>query len=102
KDFKKDQIGLLNSKLAYPRKGGPAGVQRYIDNFFTSSIISKEQKEKAEALVARGMDNSVIEFDTVINQMLIYMQQWNIPQDNPFYVKLMEVATEAQAHRMGG
>lgn len=102
KDFKKDQIGLLNLKLAYPRKGGPAGVQRYIDNFFTSKKISKEQKEKAESLVARGMDNTVIEFDTVINQMLIYMQQWKIPQDNPFYVKLMEVATEAQAHRMGG
>ncbi|MDF2662618.1 MAG: hypothetical protein K0Q94_5409 [Paenibacillus sp.] len=102
KDFTKEQTGLLNSKLAYPRKGGPAGVQRYIDNFYTSKKITKEQKEKAESLVARGMDNTVIEFDTVMNQMLIYMQQWKIPQDNAFYAKLMEVATEAQAHRMGG
>lgn len=48
------------------------------------------------------MDNTVIEFDTVMNQMLIYMQQWKIPQDNAFYAKLMEVAAEAQEHRMGG
>ncbi|MDF2662638.1 MAG: hypothetical protein K0Q94_5429 [Paenibacillus sp.] len=102
KDFTKEQVRLLNSKLAYPRKGGPAGVQRYIDSFYTSKKITREQKEKAEALVARGMDNTVIEFDTVINQMLIYMQQWKTPQDNAFYAKLMEVATEAQAHRMGG
>jgi len=31
----------------------------------------------------------------VVNQCLIYMQQWNIAQNNAFYVKLMQVAQDA-------
>ncbi|GAA3401300.1 hypothetical protein ACFFNY_14330 [Paenibacillus hodogayensis] len=100
--FTGEQIGLLNSKLEYPRKYGGDGVRRYIGSFFTAKKITAEEKVKFEGLVEKGMDNSVIEFDTVINQMLIYMQQWKVPQDNPFYEKLRSVAEDAYAHRTGG
>lgn len=99
--FKKEQADLLRMKLDYPRKGGSGGVLKYVSSFFQSKKITQEEKEQAEALVARGMDNTVIEFDTVINQMLIYMHQWKIPQDNPFYVLLQSVAQDAYDHRMG-
>lgn len=99
--FDKEQADLLRMKLEYPRKGGSGGVLKYVSSFFQSKKITREEKEKAEALVAKGMDNTVIEFDTVINQMLIYMHQWKIPQDNPFYVLLQTVAQDAYDHRMG-
>ncbi|MCY9661676.1 hypothetical protein P5G65_07635 [Paenibacillus chondroitinus] len=99
--FSQEQLSLLNMKLEYPRKGGPGGVQRYITNFFQSKKITAQEKQKAESLVNKGMDNTVIEFDTVINQMLIYMHQWKIAMDNPFYKLLRTVAEDAYNYRMG-
>jgi hypothetical protein len=89
-------------KLEYPRKGGTSGVQRYISSFFDSKKITVQEKEKAESYVNKGMDNTVIEFDTVINQMLIYMHQWKIDRENPFYKLLYTVAEDAYAHRQKG
>ncbi|MGQ7885935.1 hypothetical protein [Paenibacillus sp. WC2504] len=100
-EFSQEQLSLLNMKLEYPRKGGPGGVQRYITNFFQSNKITAQEKQKAESLVNKGMDNTVIEFDTVINQMLIYMHQWKIALENPFYKLLRAVAEDAYNHRMG-
>jgi hypothetical protein len=47
----------------------------------------------------QGINNSLIEFDTVINQMMIYMHLWEIPQDDAFYAKLTEIAQEAYDYR---
>lgn len=99
--FSKAQLDLLNMKLAYPRQGGASGVQRYVSSFFESKKITLADKQRAEYLIDKGMDNTVIEFDTVINQMLIYMQLWKINSDNPFYELLRTVAEEAYDHRMG-
>ena len=99
--FTKNQLDLLNMKLAYPRKDGASGIQRYVTNFYQGKKITLEDKLRVESLINKGMDNTVIEFDTVINQMLIYMQLWKIDSDNPFYVLLRTVAEKAYDHRMG-
>ncbi len=44
--------------------------------------------------------NSVlIEYDSVMNQLLIYMHMWQIPQVNPFYARLLVIANEAYQDR---
>lgn len=44
--------------------------------------------------------NSVlVEYDSVLNQMLIYMHIWQIPENDPFYKKLREFAEEAYQDR---
>jgi hypothetical protein len=47
------------------------------------------------ALAAPRQSSVFIEYETVMNQMLIYMHQWGIPAHNPFYTKLRQVAQDA-------
>ena len=51
------------------------------------------------AASAPGQSSVFIEYDSVINQMLIYMHKWNIPPANPFYDKLRLVAAGAYDSR---
>ena len=41
------------------------------------------------------------EFDTVINQCLVYMASWSIPENDKFYQHLRQVATEAYQETRG-
>ena len=49
----------------------------------------------AAAGAAPGQSSVFIEYETVMNQMLIYMHQWGILGNNPFYTKLSQVAQDA-------
>ncbi|MHB1929848.1 MAG: hypothetical protein ACYDEN_09440 [Acidimicrobiales bacterium] len=44
-------------------------------------------------------NNTLIEFDTVSNQMMFLMTEWGVAPANPFYVVLKRVAREAFTHR---
>lgn len=43
---------------------------------------------------------TMIEYDTVINQIMIYLHIWNIPQNNAFYVMLRNAAHEVYNQRI--
>jgi hypothetical protein len=38
---------------------------------------------------------TIVEYDTVINQIMVYMHIWDMPQNNAFYTKLRDAAQEA-------
>jgi hypothetical protein len=71
------------------------------------SVIGQTKRAKADtydadrqimmtaAAAAPGQSSVFIEYETVMNQMLIYMYQWGIPNNNPFYTKLRQVAQDA-------
>jgi hypothetical protein len=46
-----------------------------------------------------GVNNTIIEFDTVINQMMYLMTAWKVDPENEFYKKLREIAEEAYNYR---
>lgn len=80
----------------YPYKRAKGDVGRYIARFKTELGPSHSRFMN---LVARGMNNTVIEFDTVINQMMIYVLLRAIPENNAFYRRLRVVAQEAHDYR---
>ncbi|MEM7797614.1 MAG: hypothetical protein AAF633_00365 [Chloroflexota bacterium] len=97
--FDGDQKNLLFSKIKYPYDGYKGDITRYIKP--VNIDPESELAERIRNLAAQGLNNTVIEFDTVINQMMMYMNQWKVPNDNEFYVKLKAVAQEAYNHRNG-
>ena len=41
----------------------------------------------------------MVEYDTVLNQMLVYLELWGISSDNAFYVRLRRAAQAALDYR---
>jgi hypothetical protein len=37
----------------------------------------------------------LVEYDSVMNQVLLYLHLWQIPEQNQFYTRLREIAREA-------
>lgn len=97
-DFSGAQIQLLNGKLAYPVRGKNS-LQSYADTFFKKGDLPKDKYDRVCELVKAGANNTLIEFDTVINQMWFLMQDWKIPPTNAFVKLLKDVAQEAHDHR---
>ena len=97
KTFSNEQKLLLRNKLQYPAKGAKSNITRYLK----PNIIPNNHPlvPRIKIMATQGLNNCVIEFDTVINQMMIYMHLWKIPEDNAFYKKLRTVAQEAYNYR---
>lgn len=53
---------------------------------------------KPEILMNSG---TLVEYDSVMNQILMYLHQWQVPQESPLYSKVIEAAQEAQDRRTG-
>ena len=95
--FDGNQKMLLNNKITYPYDGSKGDITRYIKpaNIDITSPLALRIKN----LATQGLNNTVIEFDTVINQMMMYMHEWQVPATNPFYARLKVIAQEAYTHR---
>ncbi len=106
--FSKRQLDQISEKLAY-------GAGRTLLGFYaveTNGIKDEDPREKlqddkkdlfmdienrcierAGGLEGFKVYGSVfMEYDTTINQMLLWCHDWNIPQDNPLYTALAEAA----------
>jgi len=49
-----------------------------------------------------GMKSPHLEYDTVVNQMLVWCHFWNVSGESAFLTELQQVATEALAERQAG
>lgn len=95
--FNAGQKSLLNNKIDYPYGKEKGDIGRYLTSM--AGKIPAALRDRLQGLLPRGINNTLIEFDTVINQMMVYMHLWEIPQADPFYAKLREIAQEAYDYR---
>jgi hypothetical protein len=95
--FNDSQKSLLRNKITYPYGPEKGDIGRYLNSM--KDKIPAPLRLRLQGLLPQGINNSLIEFDTVINQMMIYMHLWEIPQDDAFYAKLTEIAQEAYDYR---
>jgi hypothetical protein len=95
--FSAKQKALIKDKLDYAIQDK---LGLYVARFHEAKKIDRPTADKLMAVRnAIPENNTLIEYDSVVNQCLIYMQQWNIPQTDPFYVKLIQVAQDAYNER---
>jgi hypothetical protein len=90
---------MLKEKLVYGAQ--PHKLEMYANSFEKAGKISAAQKERLVrwGQAAGDASGTLVEYDTVLNQMLIYLHMWRTSQDNPFYVKLRAVAKAAYDRR---
>ena len=94
------QYAVLMEKTKYPVEGRHT-LASYANTFLNNDTWRAEHTRMLD-LQARGANNTLVEFDTVINQMLYMMQAWNVPNDNAFYTTLSTIAEEAYNLRQAG
>jgi hypothetical protein len=80
-------------------KGGPtAATAGQKGDFYEGEVTP--MTAVVNALQAAHLPTSLlVEYDTVINQILVYLHLWQVPQGNALYVKLLEIGQEASAER---
>ncbi|MFG2536992.1 hypothetical protein ACGFU4_17245 [Streptomyces sp. NPDC048511] len=95
-DFQRD---MLEEKLVYGAQ--PEKLEQYASSFEKARKITAAQKERLVGWgkAAGSASGTLVEYDTVLNQMLIYLHMWQTSQDNPFYVRLRAAAQAAYARR---
>lgn len=98
-EFDDFQQGMLEEKLVYGAQ--PHKLERYADSFERAGKITTAQKERLVGWgkAAGDASGALVEYDTVLNQMLIYLHMWQTSQDNPFYVRLRAAAQAAYNRR---
>ncbi|MFC9120815.1 hypothetical protein ACFTXO_13590 [Streptomyces sp. NPDC057067] len=91
-DFQRD---MLKEKLVYGAQ--PLKLELYASSFEKAGKITAAQKERLVGwgTAAGNASGTLVEYDTVLNQMLIYLHMWRTDQDNPFYVLLRKAAQAA-------
>ncbi|MFD5347242.1 hypothetical protein ACFWJY_26625 [Streptomyces anulatus] len=93
--FSDFQQRMLEEKLGY---GGESGkLKKYADSFAAAGKITPEQQAQLTAwdAAAGQASGTLVEYDTVINQMLVYLHLWETDQNHPFYVELRAAAQVA-------
>ena len=98
-EFDDFQRSLLEEKLVYGAQ--PQKLERYAVAFEQADKITPEQRERliGWGKAAGDASGTLVEYDTVINQMLIYLHMWETSQDNAFYVRLRAAAQVAYNRR---
>lgn len=96
-----DQRDLFGKKLKY---AGEKSLLKYAADFRVRDLIdvpTYNQLRQIDALTA-GNSGLLVEYDTVINQLLIYLHMWGVPQDSPLYVEVLRVAEQQRQERLAG
>lgn len=98
-EFDDFQQSMLDEKLVYGAQ--PEKLEQYASSFEKAGKITAAQKERLVGWgkAAGNASGTLVEYDTVLNQMLIYLHMWQISQDNPFYVRLRAAAQAAYDRR---
>ncbi|MCS7061544.1 MAG: DUF4157 domain-containing protein [Anaerolineae bacterium] len=96
KQWSPGQYRVLEEKTDYPvNDSGKNTLRSYAEAFKKKGDLAQTDYDRIITLAAQGANNTLIEFDTVINQMMFLMTAWNVPKENKFYAKLREVAQQA-------
>ncbi|WP_411111459.1 hypothetical protein [Streptomyces sp. c-19] len=90
------QRQLIDNKIDYLTKPGQLG--KYVGGFKTQLLA--ENPEKAQALTELAKEEmhtsaSLVEYDTVLTQLLVYLHAWQVPHAHPFHQRV-RVLAEAQ------
>lgn len=92
------QQDLIENKIAYTTRSGR--MLSYIGSFKAQlkSEVGEEQFKELEEVAMEEMEDSatLVEYDTVLTQLLVYLHSWEVPENHPFY---KEVRRLAQAQR---
>jgi hypothetical protein len=97
KTFSNPQRNKITEQLNY------ALSQDKMENYMNIATKDKTPESIAAAnnintaiVQSNGRLNlTIVEYDTVINQIMVYMHIWDMPQNNAFYTKLRDAAQEA-------
>jgi hypothetical protein len=92
------QYQLLRGKILYPTDSNRT-PERYALSLKEAKKITEEEYNNVVRWIKMGVNNTIIEFDTVINQMMYLMTAWKVDPENEFYKKLREIAEEAYNYR---
>lgn len=96
KQWSPGQYRVLEEKTDYPvNPSGKNTLRSYAEAFKKKGELTQTEYDRIITLADQGANNTLIEFDTVINQMMFLMTAWNVPEKNKFYAKLREVAQQA-------
>ncbi|MDO0924666.1 DUF4157 domain-containing protein [Streptomyces sp. TG1A-8] len=95
-----EQEGLVAAKLQYavePKKG----VGRYAMSFKAHDRIDDPTYQRLMHIEQLSAPNSsvLVEYDTVITQLLVYLHQWGVDQQEPFHAAVMRLAARLRADR---
>jgi hypothetical protein len=100
KTFVPRQRALINTQLGYMKQDK---MLTYVTNFEKAGKLPATDAAKLKLLAPTVPFSSLlIEYDTVINQLLLLMHTWEIPRSNAFYKKVEKAADEAYKHRETG
>ncbi|WP_406323961.1 hypothetical protein [Streptomyces niveus] len=99
REFGEFQKRVLREKLGYGAQ--PQTLERYAHSFERAGKITSAQRDRLVSwgTAAGDASGTLVEYDTVLNQMLVYLHLWNISRDDPFYVQLRAAAQAAYARR---
>lgn len=95
------QRSLIENKLEYITKRGQLG--KYVQGFRAALVAENEEKERMlQRLVDQdgGECASLVEYDTVLTQLLVYLHSWNVPADEPFHREVRRLAQIQRAGRL--
>lgn len=92
-----DQIKVIQEKVTYPIEG--KNTLKSYANAFKTKGMTPEEFAFVNDLEDAGANNTLTEYDTVVNQMMFLVASWKVPPNNPFYVKVKQMADDALAHR---
>lgn len=95
------QKGLVLDKIGY---GKQAKLGKYLTTFKemlggaqSPSYIGLSQLANHPQI--KEFDSTLVEYDSVINQIVLYFHEWNVPADEPAYKLARDLATDAKAYR---
>ncbi|MEU9608223.1 DUF4157 domain-containing protein [Streptomyces sp. NPDC048057] len=96
--FTPRQVSMIDFKLRYA-KGDKLGT--YASNFRSAGKIDQRTADWARRLAAAIGDGSstLVEYDTVLTQLLTYLHMWKVPASNAFHARVLALAEQAQRDR---
>jgi hypothetical protein len=94
------QKQLVGGKLHYAEDPGK-GVGRYAVQFHASRKIDDPTFHRLKQIedLAKPDSSVLVEYDTVITQILVYLHQWQVDQQDPLYVAVMNLAGQLRRDR---
>ncbi|MEU5795381.1 DUF4157 domain-containing protein [Streptomyces sp. NPDC047813] len=93
-----DQKSLFASKLRYATD--PAkGVGRYAMLFKDKLDTATQQRLLEIETLSAPNSSTLVEYDTVVTQLLVYLHRWGADPASPLYRAVTQLATELRADR---
>jgi hypothetical protein len=93
------QQQLFEGKLDYVRRKGR--LESYAANFRDNGKIDAATYDRLIALATLTKPNGglLVEYDTVLNQLLIYLHQWGVDPQTPLYARTLQLAEQQRQER---